>query len=347
MPSNGLTPAEIAALIKPENHPSRLSLDELDNLTADLSTSDLEEVVATLGLEHVARQLPPVIERLFLAARMIAARPPGYEGDPEVDALVRNFNFALYERAAQPRRVPTAPSSPEVTHQAGQTRVPTAPSSPEVSPVTTSARSLNTPQRASANGSNYAVHTPTGTVQTISWFEAGSLSQSRPGSTAHRLDSPSRVRKPRAAAYAVFYRGQVGAFTDWTRVSVSITGHGLAIYSGFSSLCAAQAALEYARGKGWTADAPQTVHDPTPLPIPSAYDDNPLNSGGNHDLWYVVCRGVVPGVYRSWLECSLNAMGVKGNLCNKFPSREAAERAYTSAFRSGLTRSIPRVLTLA
>ncbi|KAJ7702597.1 hypothetical protein B0H16DRAFT_1748213 [Mycena metata] len=329
MPADALTPAEIAALIKPENHPSRLSLDELDNLTGELSTSELEEVVRILGLDDIARQLPPILEKIFLAARMIAERPPGYEGDPEVDAIVRNFDFDLYDRAARPRDVvSTAPRpSPPVTPVR-----PSAPSPPSCSQP--------------PSGSGYAVRTPTGTTTTVSWFEAGSLSQSVPGSSAHRLNS-RRPRKTRAVAYTVFYGGQVGAFTDWNLVHASITGHGLAIYSGFTSLNAAQTAIEYARARGWTADAPPTVHDTSPLPLPSSYDDNPLNLGATQDVWYAVCRGVVPGVYRSWLECSLNATGVRGNLCNRFSSRAAAEGAYSSAFRAGITRSIPRVLTPA
>ncbi|KAJ7021241.1 hypothetical protein C8F04DRAFT_1195721 [Mycena alexandri] len=346
-PPNDLTPQEIAALINPQNHPSRLSLDELDNLTADLSTAELEEVVEIMGLDDIARQLPPIVEKVLLAAKIVAVRPPGYEGNPELDEVVHNFDFDLYERAVhRPDRVSTAPSSSAqapATPAAAPRVAPSPPSSQEPASVTVPP---STPQRAPPN--NYVVRSPARTERVVSWFEAASLAHSTPGATVHKSGN-RRPRKPRSAAYAVFYGGQVGAFEDWNRVLASITGHGLAIYGGFQSVQDAQAAIAYARAKGWTADAPSGSTSaqpvpPTPLPLPSSFDPNPLHSAGTHSLWYAVCRGVVPGVYRTWLECSLNTTGIKGNLCNSFATRAEAEEAYSSAFRGGLTRTIPRVV---
>ncbi|KAJ7722529.1 hypothetical protein B0H16DRAFT_1270321, partial [Mycena metata] len=54
------------------------------------------------------------------------------------------------------------------------------------------------------------------------------------------------------------------------------------------------------------------------------------------DRWYVVCRGVAPGVYRSHLECSLNVTGVKGSLHNSHDTRDEAENAFNAALRTGL-----------
>ncbi|KAJ7029549.1 hypothetical protein C8F04DRAFT_1187572 [Mycena alexandri] len=221
MARNDLTPQEIAALIKPENHPSRLSLDELDNLTADLSPAGLEEVVRILGLDEIARQLPPVIEKVFHAARLVAAPPP--PTTKETRMSIRPAESCVHSAAAR-----------------------------LACPAATSSAPPDRPER---------------TIVATSWFEAGSIRHSVAQSTVRRMDSPRRSRKPRSAAYAVFYGGAVGAFTDWTRVSASITGHGVAIYSGFSSLEEAQATFDYARAKGWTADAPSyTIPQPCPLP---------------------------------------------------------------------------------
>ncbi|KAJ7196875.1 hypothetical protein GGX14DRAFT_329909, partial [Mycena pura] len=132
--------------------------------------------------------------------------------------------------------------------------------------------------------------------------------------------------------YTVFYGGEIGVFEAWPDVKRSITGHGLAIYAGFPSLQAVQAALDYARTMGWTADShPSDVT--SPLPTPASYEDNPLNSSCSANQWYVVCRGVVPGVYKSYLECSLNTVGVKGNLCCSFETRAEAESVYADALR--------------
>ncbi|KAJ6607421.1 hypothetical protein B0H10DRAFT_1752071, partial [Mycena sp. CBHHK59/15] len=137
--------------------------------------------------------------------------------------------------------------------------------------------------------------------------------------------------------YTVFFGGEVGVFESWDVVNRSITGHGLAVYASFGSVAAAQAALEYARSKGWTSDS-STAGATNLAPTPSSNDyddnDNPLNSGGSGP-WYAVARGAVPGVYRSYLECSLNTSGIRGNLSASFATREQAVKAYNEALTAG------------
>jgi hypothetical protein len=113
----------------------------------------------------------------------------------------------------------------------------------------------------------------------------------------------------------------------------------MAIHQGYSSIAAAEAALQYARAKGWTADS--TPATGTPLLLSPSYEDNPLNAGASH-LWYAVCRGVVPGVYRTYLECSLNTKGIRGNLCASFASREEAETAFAQAVQNEWVQAIAR-----
>ncbi|KAJ7016828.1 hypothetical protein C8F04DRAFT_1201484 [Mycena alexandri] len=331
-PPNDLTPQEIAALINPQNHPSRLSLDELDNLTADLSTAELEEVVEIMGLDDIARQLPPIVEKVLLAAKIVAVRPPGYEGNPELDEVVHNFDFDLYERGSRFTALSVVSTR---TSSAAGSRHPFSGASCGAFAASSQEPASSRPPAPS--GLFFLVRAPPLPIN------AG-LPFTRAVTAVPRPEKP-RLRWP----MPVFYGGQVGAFEDWNRVLASITGHGLAIYGGFQSVQDAQAAIAYARAKGWTADAPSGSTSaqpvpPTPLPLPSSFDPNPLHSAGTHSLWYAVCRGVVPGVYRTWLECSLNTTGIKGNLCNSFATRAEAEEAYSSAFRGGLTRTIPRVV---
>jgi viroplasmin and RNaseH domain-containing protein len=139
----------------------------------------------------------------------------------------------------------------------------------------------------------------------------------------------------------VFYGGHVGMFESWADVQRSTTGHGLAIHGGYTSLDAATAALEYARSKGWTADSTLPIPN-APLPLPSSYDDNPLNSGSSRNVWYAVARGISPGVYRSYLECSLNISGVKGSLFSSFENWAEAESAYGQAVGQGWVRTLRR-----
>jgi viroplasmin and RNaseH domain-containing protein len=151
----------------------------------------------------------------------------------------------------------------------------------------------------------------------------------------------SRPRKPVSNAYVVFYGGEVSVFEDWADAQRSTNGHGIAIHAGFCSMQEAQAALEYARSKGWTADSsPPPEAAGLPLAPAGSYEDNPLNAGSSD--WYTVCHGVVPSIYRSSLECSLNTVGVKGNLYASFHTRAEAESAYMQALAGNQVRRIAR-----
>ena len=47
--------------------------------------------------------------------------------------------------------------------------------------------------------------------------------------------------------------------------------------------------------------------------------------------YYVVWRGVVPGIYTTWAECEQQVKGVEGAVYKSFASRDEAEEAYYSA----------------
>lgn len=46
--------------------------------------------------------------------------------------------------------------------------------------------------------------------------------------------------------------------------------------------------------------------------------------------YYVVWKGVCPGIYMSWTDCQLQTKGYKGAIYKSFDSREAAEQAYAT-----------------
>ncbi|KAJ7689747.1 hypothetical protein B0H16DRAFT_1273676, partial [Mycena metata] len=139
--------------------------------------------------------------------------------------------------------------------------------------------------------------------------------------------------------YVIYFGREVGVFESWNDVVPRTSGHGLTIYAGYNSLRAATAALQYARAKGWTGDTSPPPYDAAP-PRPSDFADNPLNQGAINNRWYAVCRGIRPGVYRSYLECSLNVSGVKRSLHNSFNTRAEAEEAFSSALRTGLVQTL-------
>ncbi|KAJ7709327.1 hypothetical protein B0H16DRAFT_1745867 [Mycena metata] len=377
-----LTPAEVAALISPANHPGRLSGEELAHFIEPLTAAEVQEVLSKLGTASMTRQLPPFVLKIVIATQRLALeRPPEYDDD--IDRLVDTFDATQFisdslplttsgalptaQRAAPTVSLPrptfsTSPpplATPPHTQARSLTTSGALPTGPRAAPTS---GALPTAQRATptvslprltfstsplplatslrTQGRSYIVESPTKSGRVVGWFEAGSLTQGVPGKTSVRsVGSRHKNRKPRSAAWAVFYGGEVGVFTVWDATQRSITGHGLTIYAGYPSEEAARAAFQYARDRGWTADSEPTVA--TSLP-PSAHEDNPLNSGSPSDVWYGVCRGLAPGVYRSWLECSLNTSGVKGNLCASFPTRADAEAVFVQAQAPGHVKYLSR-----
>ncbi|KAJ7664351.1 hypothetical protein DFH06DRAFT_1127796 [Mycena polygramma] len=354
MPSDALTPAEIAQIMG--NTSTRLSAAEMDGLLGSLSDGQLDEVLDIMGLGELARQLPPVLLKVLLVyQRKLADKPPEY--DDEIDSLIRAMDTAEFLRnppstlppratpsASAPRATPST-SAPRATPSASAPRAtamprgtPSTPSTPAPRGTPSAPSTPTTPRRpANTPRSGYDVVSPAKTGHVVSWLEAGALTQGVRGAAAKKIGGRSHAARPRPGAYAVFYGGQIGPFLNWADVQRSITCHGPAIHCGFPNFEAATAAIDYARARGWTGDSTVTAPS-TPLPLPSSYEENPLNCGPQ-DLWYAVCRGVAPGVYRSYLECALNTVGVPGNLCRSFETKEEAETAYTSAFTAGFTRT--------
>ncbi|KAJ7901030.1 hypothetical protein B0H14DRAFT_3422939 [Mycena olivaceomarginata] len=134
---------------------------------------------------------------------------------------------------------------------------------------------------------------------------AGAATQGVP--SAHVLASPSpHKKKTKTPAVA-------------PQTEALIRGVPNCIFRGYSSLSAAHAAFDYAHRRLWTRSLNDASRQPiaaTALPLPITDTDtvNSLNSSeADDDTWYVVYRGIAPGVYRSHLECQLNTLGVSNS----------------------------------
>lgn len=91
MPFHDLTPSEVADLIAPRNHPGRLSAEELDGLTNDLSEAHLDELIHRLGVPTLVRQLPPLFHRILLSAQRVT-RDASTDYEDAIGDLLDDFD---------------------------------------------------------------------------------------------------------------------------------------------------------------------------------------------------------------------------------------------------------------
>ncbi|KAJ7749880.1 hypothetical protein B0H16DRAFT_1460910 [Mycena metata] len=324
MPPHDLTPPELPVLIAPTNHPKRLSADELDNLISHLSEPQLDNVIRRLGVAVFLRQLPPTFQCVLLAAQRVArdrSADDDSDYDNAIEDLIRDFDEASLEASTPPQSSPASSPEPPVT----PSRLRQVRSTP------------STPQTARVQLPRYTYTSPTGAGRTASWFEAGALTQGISGASVRSIGGGSQSQ---TAAYTIFFGAEIGVFQTWADVQSRTSGHGLAIFGGYVSTDAAAAALAYARQKGWTGDSTPPLYDAVP-PTPTQRVDNPINAGAVNTKWYAVSRGVAPGVYHSWLECSLNVSGIKGSLYKSFPTRSEAEDAFNEALEKDWRKPPP------
>ncbi|KAJ7116235.1 hypothetical protein C8R43DRAFT_1137911 [Mycena crocata] len=236
--------------------------------------------------------------------------------------------------------VPRTPSRPAPAHN-----VPRTASRPPRSPAT------STPSIIPASAS-YHIRTPEKTGFTSSWSRAAAETQGVPHALAQRVVSkPAHGKRSKKGGIAVFHGTFPGAYPDWATAEPFVKGIPGALYKGYRTFQAAQAAFEYANSKTWTrvcvsrnaprsqANVASSLCIPS-LPQPIGYNDgpNPLHDDddASHDgRWYIVYAGITPGVYQSSLECSLNTVGLSCATYDSVIGRENAIHMYQDAFLSG------------
>ncbi|KAJ7201936.1 hypothetical protein B0H12DRAFT_1244119 [Mycena haematopus] len=186
------------------------------------------------------------------------------------------------------------------------------------------------PWRSSATV--YAFTTPAESGTTTQWSEAGTLTQGSPQSSVRLLYKRKRSR-PKRVAYVVFHGVRIGVFDQWADVQDATNGVPFALHQGYSTRAGAEAAFELAQTNNWTC----VLASWFPKLISSSLAPTPVRheSGGDQRLcerepdapWYVVYRGVNPGIFSTqYVECQLNVLGISGAVYESVPTYAEARR---------------------
>ncbi|KAJ7604346.1 hypothetical protein DFH06DRAFT_1349478 [Mycena polygramma] len=204
----------------------------------------------------------------------------------------------------------------------------------------------STPPRGSSRSARlYAYQNANTAGITTSWSEAAALTQGVAGGSSLRL-TPKSKSKARVGAYVVFFGRVPGVYEFWyEEAEPHVKGVKGSLYQGYQTPELATAAYEYARERGWThvLPCPRIRFTTAPilrLPTPvGALDDtpNPLHNATSTQagIWYVVFRGICPGVYQSSLECSLNTVGLSRATYLSFASKDLALAHFQDAVANG------------
>ncbi|KAJ6462541.1 hypothetical protein C8R45DRAFT_1220536 [Mycena sanguinolenta] len=199
---------------------------------------------------------------------------------------------------------------------------------------------LNTPTAATVPTPErlYAYESPTRRGQTPHWSEAGAATQGIPHASVRAVSGPKKRKKGgKSHAYVVFVGIQCGVFLFWAEVEPLVSRVPNSIFRGYRTLREASAAYAYAQERGWTRLS-QTSAAPIPAlpqPLDSGSTDTSINPlHGNEtldDRWFIVYRGITPGVYRSHLECQLNTLGLPNALHESIVGKPQALAKYADA----------------
>jgi ribonuclease HI len=103
--------------------------------------------------------------------------------------------------------------------------------------------------------------------------------------------------------YVVWEGHKKGVFNSWEECQKQIKGYAGAVFKSFSSLAQAEAALK----------------------DPSLAKSDPKRK---KPMYYVVWRGLNPGIYTDWTEAAKNIRGSFKPIYKTFGSKELAEKAY-------------------
>ncbi|KAJ7701273.1 hypothetical protein B0H14DRAFT_3527735 [Mycena olivaceomarginata] len=154
------------------------------------------------------------------------------------------------------------------------------------------------------------------------------------------LTTPPMTPPATSAIYSYGTPTAAGYTADWEQTKPLVDRVPNSIFRGYSTVWEAEAAFAYAQMRQWTrvSYAPLASIPALPQPIGSALADeeNPLHGTEALDnRWFIVYRGIMPGVYCSHLECQLNTLGIPAALHEAVSGRDNALAKYRAAVARG------------
>ncbi|KAJ7492944.1 hypothetical protein B0H11DRAFT_2228267 [Mycena galericulata] len=161
-------------------------------------------------------------------------------------------------------------------------------------------------------------------------------SSSLQASTIYHFYSPTK--RGVTTEWSVAGAATQGVPEPMNQVKPLVDGVSSCIFRGYTSRKEAEAAYQYALSRSWIRNcfAPIVASIPElPQPLEELQSPNPLNRTEPDDRWYIVYRGIKPGVYRSHLESQLNTLGVRGALHESIKGKDTALAKYVHALRRG------------
>ncbi|KAJ7735252.1 hypothetical protein DFH07DRAFT_967254 [Mycena maculata] len=270
---------------------------------------------------------------------------PDYD-DADIVALIASLDLVDINATTPPRDPPTPPptSPPPAAHRTIEYHTfPSIPRSrvhpPPSAPQTPSPSAPQTPSRRAPNPKVYLIESPTKHTSSQDWATAGAATQGVANARVRAIGRHKKKPRHGNAAFVVFYGLDVGVFLSWQEVDPLVTGVSCSLFRGYSTLAAAEAAFQFVLNNSWvrrTGDHIVAAIPRLPQPIHDISQLNVLNDTEDHDAtWYVVYRGITPGVYRSHLESQLNTVGVSGALHERIQGKAEALRKFAEVFRRG------------
>ncbi|KAJ7814315.1 hypothetical protein B0H13DRAFT_1924909 [Mycena leptocephala] len=204
------------------------------------------------------------------------------------------------------------------------------PQRPDIDPPpytpTTPRRPISSRPTVTSSPSLYLFESPTQAGVSSDWSQAAHATQGISGAHVDALRRPSKPATTKRA-WVVFRGRRIGVCDTWATAKASVNAYRFALHQGYPDRAQAVAAFEFTQGRGWTCEAGawsalpvSPRHAPMPIPTGGALPTTHLSSRRPADPYYVVFKGINPGVFGTSVECALNVLGVSGSVHQRAPT---------------------------